>query len=99
VFAHYGKPDDPEAFGRCSRDIHVPIARHVPGLRSYEVTRGGITTLAGAAPDHPVAVPRFDSVAAVRAALASPGGPATAAGLADFAMCRIENPIAETGTV
>ena len=65
--------------------MHVPIAKKVPGLRGYEVTRGEIGMLGGRSPYHLIAVLTFDSMAAVQAALTSPQGQATAADIGNFA--------------
>jgi uncharacterized protein (TIGR02118 family) len=35
----YDRPDDPEAFDRHYRDVHIPLARKIPGLRRYTVSR------------------------------------------------------------
>lgn len=99
VIAMYGIPADREAFDRYYFDKHVAIAKKLPGLRSYEVTRGSITTLDGIAPYHMIATLTFDSVAAVQAALASPEGRATAADLANFATGGVELMIADTALV
>jgi len=85
VLALYKTPADPAAFDRYYRDVHVPIAKNVPGLRSYEVTRGEIGMLGGRSPYHLIAVLTFDSMAAVQAALTSPEGQATAADIGNFA--------------
>jgi uncharacterized protein (TIGR02118 family) len=99
VIAMYGIPTDRDAFDRYYFATHVPIAKKLPGLRSYEVTRGSITTLDGIAPYHMIALLAFDSVAAVQAALASPQGKATADDLANFATGGVEMMIADTTTV
>ena len=78
VFALYKTPADPAAFDRYYRDVHVPIAKKVPGLRGYEVTRGEIGMLGGRSPYHLIAVLTFDS-------LTSPQGQATAADIGNFA--------------
>ncbi len=96
VIAMYRKPADPAAFDRYYFATHVPIARRIPGLRGYEVTRGPIGTLEGPAPYHVIATLTFDSVADVQAALASPEGQATAADLLNFATSGVELYIAET---
>lgn len=46
VIAMYGNPKDRAAFDRYYFEPHVPIARKVPGLRHYEITRGEIGTMA-----------------------------------------------------
>jgi hypothetical protein len=62
VLALYRKPADPAAFDRYYRDVHVPIAKKVPGLRRYEISRGEIGMLGGRAPYHLIAVLSFDSL-------------------------------------
>jgi uncharacterized protein (TIGR02118 family) len=57
----------------------------MPGLRKIEVSRGQIFSPAGVAPYHLMATLHFDSVAAIKAAFASPQGKATAADLGKFA--------------
>ena len=32
------QPTDPEAFERHYREVHIPLARKIPGLRSYAIT-------------------------------------------------------------
>ena len=65
--------------------MHVPLAKKIPALRSYLVNDGAIQNLAGGAVPHLVAQLTFDSMADVRAALASPEGQAAAADVSNFA--------------
>ena len=90
VIALYKKPADAAAFDAYYRSTHVPLAKTVPGLRGYQVSRGPIGTPAGEAPLHLVAILEFDSMAAVQAALTSPEGVATAGDLANFAQAGVE---------
>jgi uncharacterized protein (TIGR02118 family) len=100
VYALYRPPADPVAFDRHYRDVHVPIAKRIPGLRAYEITRGTVRALSGeAAPYHLIATLTFDSVADVQAALASPEGTATAADLANFATGGVDIFIAESESI
>lgn len=100
VYAMYRTPADPAAFDRYYFGTHVPIAKKIPGLRQYEVTRGPVSLLTGAASAyHLVATLTFDSLAAIHAALASPEGQATAADLGNFAAAGVDLYIAETETV
>ncbi len=99
VFALYRTPADAAAFDRYYHATHVPIAKRIPGLLSYEVTRGTIFTLDGTAPYHLIAILTFASVDAVQAALASPEGQATAADLANFATGGVEIYFAPTETL
>jgi uncharacterized protein (TIGR02118 family) len=80
----YHTPTDTAAFDRYYNETHVPIARKVPGLRSYRINNGPVQALAGTAP-HVVAILEFDSMADLGAALASSEGQAAAADLPNFA--------------
>jgi uncharacterized protein (TIGR02118 family) len=80
----YNKPADPAAFDRYYHQTHAPLAKKIPGLRSYVISDGPVQALAGTA-SHFVAILTFDSMADLNAALASPEGQAAAADLANFA--------------
>lgn len=86
VLAMYGQPADVVAFDHYYFSTHVPLAKKLPGLRGYEVSRGPVVGLLdGSRPHHLVATLSFDSADAVQAALQSPEGQATAGDLANFA--------------
>jgi uncharacterized protein (TIGR02118 family) len=99
VIAIYGKPTDAAAFDRYYHATHVPIAKRLPGLRSYEVSHGPVRGLEGPAPCHLIAILTFDSVAAIEAAIASDAGKATAADLANFASGGVTLYIVDTETI
>ena len=80
----YNPPTDPAAFDHYYHGTHVPIARRIPGLRSYSINNGPVQALAGSAP-YLVAILNFDSMADLNAALASPEGQAAAADVRNFA--------------
>jgi uncharacterized protein (TIGR02118 family) len=80
----YNTPAEPAAFDRYYHETHIPIAKKIPGLRSYRISTGPVQALAGNAP-HLVAILDFDSMADLSAALASPGGQAAAADVPNFA--------------
>ena len=84
ILVLYNAPADPAAFDRYYHQTHIPIAKKIPGLRSYVISNGPVQALAGTAP-HLVAILQFDSMVDVNAALASPEGQATAADLPNFA--------------
>lgn len=90
LIALYKKPADAAAFDAYYYSTHVPLAKTVPGLRSYEVSTGAIGTPAGEAPLHLVAILGFDSMAAIQAALTSPQGVATAGDLGNFAQAGVD---------
>jgi uncharacterized protein (TIGR02118 family) len=79
MIAVFRTPKDVAAFDRHYFDIHVPLAKQLPGLRKYEVSRGPIALLNNAADAHLVATLHFDSLADIGAAFESPEGQACAA--------------------
>ena len=81
----YKAPKDPKAFDKYYFETHVPIAKKVPGLRKYVVSKGAIATPAGPSELHLIAILTFDSVAAIQAAFASTQGKAAAGDLPNFA--------------
>lgn len=81
----YKTPKDPAAFDRYYAEIHIPIAKKLPGLRTYRVSRGGVGTPAGPSDIHLVATLTFDSLAAIQAAFASPEGAVTGGDVPNFA--------------
>jgi uncharacterized protein (TIGR02118 family) len=81
----YGTPKDAGAFDTYYFATHVPIAKQIPGLRKYEISRGAIATPAGASKFHLIATLHFDDMQAIQNAFASPQGQAAAADVAKFA--------------
>ncbi len=90
LIAMYRTPADPAAFDAYYFGTHVPIAKKIPGLRSYEVNRGGVGTPAGVSDFYLVAILSFDGMADIEAGMASPEGQAAAADLAYFAQAGAE---------
>lgn len=99
LFAVYQQPADPAKFDAYYYNTHVPLAKKIPGLRRYEVTKGDVSGMAGKHAVYLIATLEFDSMAAIGAALASPQGQATAADLANFASAGVDVMMAETTTV
>lgn len=81
----YKTPTDTAAFDRYYAETHIPLAKKIPGLRHYEISRGPVATPAGPSGVHLVATLSFDSVAALQAGLGSPEGQAAAGDLGNFA--------------
>jgi uncharacterized protein (TIGR02118 family) len=75
--ALYETPADPETFDRHYREVHIPLIRHLPGLRRYTLGRD-VTALRGA-PCYLITELEWDTMDELRAAFASPEGRATAA--------------------
>lgn len=92
----YNKPADGAAFDAYYFNKHVPLAKTIPGLRSYEINDGPVGTPQGPAPYHLIAILTFDSMAAIGAAFASKEGQATAGDLANFAQAGAQLLMLET---
>ena len=75
----YRTPADPAAFDKHYFDVHIPLAKDLPGLKRYEVSKGPIVALAGAADTYLIGTLHFDSLAAIKEAFASECGRACAA--------------------
>ena len=99
LFAIYQQPKDPAAFDAYYFGTHVPLAKTIPGLKSYEVTRGDVMGMAGKHGVYLVAILEFDSMEAIGMAMASPEGQATAADLANFASAGVDVMMGETKLV
>ena len=96
IIAMYKTPKDAAAFDSYYFGPHLALAKTVPGLTGYEVTRGPIMAMAGPQPYYLIAVLKFDSMTAVQTALASSQGQAVAADLANFATGGVEIFFAES---
>ena len=70
----YKTPKNPAAFDRHYFEVHVPLARQLPGLRKLETSRGPIISLYGASDVHLVASLHFDSLSDINAAFTSECG-------------------------
>ncbi len=81
----YKTPKDPAAFDAYYAETHIPIAKKIPGLLKYAVSRGPVMTPGGPAPVHLVAELQFADTEAIAAAFASPEGKAAADDVAKFA--------------
>jgi uncharacterized protein (TIGR02118 family) len=82
----YNKPADAAAFDTYYAQHHAPLAKTLPGLQSYSVSRG----LNDNAPYYLVAVLTFPSIDAVKAAIASPQGQAVVADFENFAQAGVD---------
>jgi uncharacterized protein (TIGR02118 family) len=75
----YKSPKDPATFDRHYATTHIPLAKKIPGLRKYEVSRGPVMTPIGPSPYHLVATLHFDDMQAMQSSFASPEGRAAGA--------------------
>lgn len=96
LFAVYQQPTDPAAFDAYYFNKHVPLAKTIPGLKSYEVTTGDVMGMAGKHGVYLVAILEFESMEAIAAGMASAQGQATAADLAHFASAGVDVMMGDT---
>ena len=99
LIAIYKQPADQAAFDQYYFDKHAPLAKTIPGLRSYEVSQGDVMGMGGKHDAYLVALLEFDSLAAIAEAMASPQGQATAADLANFAAAGVDLLMSDTRRV
>jgi len=88
ILVLYNTPADAAAFDKYYHETHIPLAKRIPGLRSYRISAAPPRVLAGN-PAHLVAELTFDTMADLDAARASPEGQATAGDLANFAQAGV----------
>jgi len=81
----YKTPKDAAAFDKYYAETHIPLVRKIPGLKRYEISRGAVTSPAGATGVHLIAILSFDSMAALESGRASPEGQAAATDVQKFA--------------
>jgi len=73
----YDMPEDPVAFDRHYREVHIPLVRDIPGVRRYTISRNAVA-VRGEEPYYLVAELEWESHAALQAAFTSPAGQAAA---------------------
>jgi uncharacterized protein (TIGR02118 family) len=81
----YKTPNDPSAFDAYYFEKHVPLAKKIPGLRKYEVSKGTVATPQGASGYHLIATLHFDNLASIQQGFGSPEGKAAGADVRNFA--------------
>jgi uncharacterized protein (TIGR02118 family) len=72
----YQRPPDVAAFERHYIDVHVPLAKQLPGLRNYAVSHN-VRSVRGSQPYYMVAELDWDDMASLQRDFASPLGQAT----------------------
>ena|SRR6476469_5625320 len=79
MIAIYKTPNDMTAFDKHYFEVHVPLAKKLPGLIKYEVGRQPITSTTGHSDVYCIGTLYFESMDSIRKAFASPEGQACAA--------------------
>jgi uncharacterized protein (TIGR02118 family) len=80
----YGKPSDADAFERHYREVHIPLAKQLTGLRRYTISRQ-MAHVRGGEPFYLAAELDWDSMELLQQAFESPLGKATARDVANLA--------------
>ena len=81
----YKTPKDTAAFDKHYAETHIPIAKKLPGLKKYAVSKGPVGSPAGPSGIHLVAILTYDRVTEIQAAFGSAEGKAAAGDVAKFA--------------
>jgi uncharacterized protein (TIGR02118 family) len=79
MIAIYKTPKDKDAFDKHYCEVHIPLAKKLPGLIKDEVGRGAIISTTGHSDVYCIGTLHFDSLDAIKTAFASPQGQACAA--------------------
>jgi uncharacterized protein (TIGR02118 family) len=77
--AIYKTPKDIALFERHYFDVHIPLAKQLPGLRNYELNDGPVASTTGHSDCYRIAHLYFDSLDAMMAAFRSEIGQQCAA--------------------
>jgi uncharacterized protein (TIGR02118 family) len=80
----YNKPSDIEEFEQHYREVHIPLAKKLPGLRRYTLSRN-MTPIQGGEPFYLIAELDWDEMDLLKQAFASPQGKATGRDVANLA--------------
>jgi uncharacterized protein (TIGR02118 family) len=81
----YGHPKDPAAFDRYYREVHIPIAKRIKGLKKWTIGKVMGTPDGAPAPYYYLADLYAESREAMEAILASPEGEAAVADVPNYA--------------
>jgi uncharacterized protein (TIGR02118 family) len=79
MIAIYKTPKDVAAFDKHYFEVHIPLAKKLPGLIKYDVGRSPVISTTGHSDTYCIGTLHFDSLDAIKTAFASPEGQACAA--------------------
>ncbi len=79
MIAIYKTPKDTVAFDKHYFEVHIPLAKKLPGLIKYNVAKNPIISPTGHSDTYCIGTLHFESMEAIKAAFASPEGQACAA--------------------
>jgi uncharacterized protein (TIGR02118 family) len=75
----YKMPKDKDAFDKHYFEIHIPLAKKLPGLIKYEVSKSPVIAIAGDSDIYLIGTLHFDNLNAIKTAFATEEGQACAA--------------------
>jgi uncharacterized protein (TIGR02118 family) len=76
----YSMPKDIEAFDKHYFEVHIPLAKKLPGLIKYEISKGPVIPVVPGGPAiYLIGTLYFESLEAIKKAFATPEGKACAA--------------------
>lgn len=81
----YGHPNDPAEFDRYYREVHIPIARRMKGLKGWTIGKCQSAVPGEKPPYYQIVGLYAETRADLEAILASPEGQATIADVPNFA--------------
>ncbi|MEG6510267.1 EthD family reductase [Methyloligella sp. 2.7D] len=81
----YGMPEDPAAFDKHYTEIHVPLAKAMPHLKSFQYSRGPVQSSDAEKPVYLVAELTYETGADLEASFGSEAGQAAVADVGNFA--------------
>lgn len=81
----YGRPEDPEAFDKHYREVHIPIAKQMKGLKKWTIGKVVGTPGGEPSPYYYVADLFMDSLEDFEVLLASPEGQAAVNDVPNYA--------------
>src|SRR6185437_8078115 len=70
----YKTPEDKNAFDKHYFEVHIPLAKKLPGLRKYDISKSPIISTTGDLDTYLIGTLHFDSLDAIKTAFASPQG-------------------------
>ena len=79
MIAIYRTPKDTKAFDKHYFEVHIPLAKKLPGLIKYDVGRSPIISPTKHTDVYCIGTLHFESLDAIKTAFASPEGQACAA--------------------
>ncbi|MEO6845213.1 MAG: EthD family reductase [Ginsengibacter sp.] len=79
MIAIYKTPEDKATFDKHYFEVHIPLAKKLPGIQKYDVSKSPIISTTGDSDTYLIGTLHFDSLDAIKAAFASEVGKACAA--------------------